>query len=224
MIKKLLAILSLLITSNTFSKQIKGTVINVIDGDTIKILSTDQKEYKIKLYGIDAPELKQYFGIEAKETLEEMILNKFVTVNYEKRGFYKRIIGKVFILPPGSSINLKMVRFGMAWHYKKYSKDEDLAFAEAAAQKDKWGLWKYEDAVPPWEWRKEYKALAKRCCPPRRVGLSSIHSPKPKSEYSYSLNVKTNVRHNETCTYFNNSDNDVACLKDEGKKCLRCGG
>ena len=42
----------------------------------------------------------------------------------------------------------------MAWHYKQYSKDRELASAEVVARKERLSLWDDKSPVAPWEWRK----------------------------------------------------------------------
>jgi endonuclease YncB( thermonuclease family) len=59
---------------------------------------------------------------------------------------------------PYRCIGYQLVRNGLAWHYTKYSKDKRLARAQARAKKAKRGLWKQENPVPPWEWRKRKKS------------------------------------------------------------------
>ena len=50
-----------------------------------------------------------------------------------------------------------MVKAGLAWHYKQYSKDKRLAELEADARAAKRGLWADKSQVPPWEWRASIK-------------------------------------------------------------------
>ena len=45
---------------------LEGKVISVTDGDTIRILTPEREQIKIRLYGIDAPEKKQPYGTAAK--------------------------------------------------------------------------------------------------------------------------------------------------------------
>ena len=49
-----------LLCCSTFA--IEGKVVAVTDGDTIKVLTADKTQIKIRLYGIDAPEKKQAYG------------------------------------------------------------------------------------------------------------------------------------------------------------------
>lgn len=133
-----------------------GKVVSVADGDTITVLS-GTTPHKIRLMGIDAPEKKQAFGNKSKEYLAKAIAGQQVTVDYNKRDRYQRIIGKVIY--QGQDMNLRQVQLGMAWHYKAYEREQDVedrskyAQAEYLAQRDRLGLWA-EKAVPPWEFRK----------------------------------------------------------------------
>lgn len=72
---------------------------------------------------------------------------------------YGRIVGKL-ISRQGLDLNLEQVKLGMAWHYKKYEKEQSLedrrlyAAAEDAARGNHVGLWSDHNPVPPWEYRK----------------------------------------------------------------------
>ena len=133
-------------------KPFTGKVIGVTDGDTITVL-VEKTPYKIRLAGIDAPESGQPFGTAAKKALSEKIFDKEVKIEWKERDKYKRIIGEVYI--GERRICLEMVQEGVAWHYKQYSKDADLAKAEKEAKEAKKGLWADEKPVSPWDWRKK---------------------------------------------------------------------
>ncbi|MDO9361041.1 MAG: thermonuclease family protein [Polaromonas sp.] len=64
--------------------------------------------------GIDAPEKGQPFGSQAKESLSEMVFNKQVVVESDKKDRYRRNVGKVH--HAGTDVNLEQVKRGMAWH------------------------------------------------------------------------------------------------------------
>ncbi len=56
-------------------------------------------------------------------------------------------------------INKKAVEMGFAWYSKKYApKDTDLADAMQKAKKEKTGLWKDDNPVPPWVFKKQEAA------------------------------------------------------------------
>jgi endonuclease YncB( thermonuclease family) len=156
---RLTLLLVLLITQSlVHADTLTGRVVRVTDGDTIVILDTSDTQHKIRLTGIDAPERKQAFGTKSKEHLSDSVAGKFVVVDFSKRDYYKRILGKVLL--NGEDMNLEQVRAGLAWHYKKYQKeqsplDRELYSAmEVEARESKRGLWRDPEPMPPWEYRK----------------------------------------------------------------------
>ena len=136
---------------------ITGYVVGVADGDTITVLDAGKGQHKIRLTGIDAPEKKQPFGNRSKQNLSDMVFNKTVIVETDKRDRYGRELGKV--LAGGKDVNLEQVRTGFAWHYKKYERTQSAtdrqvyAVAENEAKAAKRGLWVDAEPVPPWAWR-----------------------------------------------------------------------
>jgi micrococcal nuclease len=131
----------------------QGKVISVYDGDTITVSTIDSQKVKIRLYGIDAPELKkQPYGKASRDYLQRLILNKTVEVTDLGKDLYGRTVGKIYY--KNEYINLKLVSTGNAWHYKAFaSKDLDLKEAQEIAKEHSVGLWKNEMSVAPWEWR-----------------------------------------------------------------------
>tara|TARA_B100000029_G_scaffold95990_1_gene86088 strand:- start:124 stop:651 length:528 start_codon:yes stop_codon:yes gene_type:complete len=139
--------------------------ISVIDGDTIKI----GKE-KIRLFGIDAPEIKQVCkndnndpypcGIAAKNYLSWLIeddneYDEIIYCYYSERDKYKRIIGECFIgTIIETNINRIMVSHGRAVAYLKYS--EKYLDAQNIAKNKKMGIWNGTFDLPE-EWRKKNK-------------------------------------------------------------------
>ena len=84
----------------------------VDNGDTIKVL-VNNKEVKVRLWGIDCPEKKQAFGTEAKKATSELCFNKVVKVTVTGKDRDKRSIG-IVELPNGNILNQELVRQGMA--------------------------------------------------------------------------------------------------------------
>jgi endonuclease YncB( thermonuclease family) len=137
---------------------IDGLVVSVADGDTITILDDEHQQHRIRLAGIDAPEMGQDFGRLSKGSLSDLVYRQHVQVDTEKLDRYGRVVGKVTVY--GQDVNLQQVRRGMAWHYKAYqreqSKADRLAYAaaEAAARTGRIGLWAMpQPQVPPWTFR-----------------------------------------------------------------------
>jgi endonuclease YncB( thermonuclease family) len=144
-------------SSMASAELLTGTVTSVYDGDTIT-LHIEAGTKKIRLAGIDAPEIKQPYGIASREALRQDVLNKLVTVDTTKLDKYGRSVGKVLL--DGEDINLKQVIRGLAWVYTDYIKelsaeDRELYLAaEKASSDDHIGLWWDDQPVAPWAYRK----------------------------------------------------------------------
>jgi len=134
---------------------IVGQVVGVHDGDSITVLTADKTQVKVRLEGIDAPELKQAFGTRAKQALSDLVFGKQVLVKVTGHDRYKRTLGR--IICGGLDVNLQMVKRGLAWRYDKYSKEAALGAAQAEARTAARGLWSDPHPVPPWEWREAAK-------------------------------------------------------------------
>ena len=132
---------------------VSGTykVIGISDGDTADVLK-DGKKFRLRLNGIDTPEKGQPFGNNAKQALSDRIGGKEVRVVVHETDRYGRALADLY--DDTGDVNLWMVSQGMAWHYKAYSDNAQLAAAERQAKSDQRGLWSDRRAVAPWNWRK----------------------------------------------------------------------
>ncbi|MEM5831815.1 MAG: thermonuclease family protein [Candidatus Aenigmatarchaeota archaeon] len=134
-------ILILFIKNISISYEIRY-VASVIDGDTF----VDEKGEKIRLIGINAPEIGEKCYEESKEKLKEMIEKKYVKIVYDvkKKDKYNRTLAYVFI--NDLNVNLIMIKEGYAIVYSdnintKFLKEFYLA--EKYAKENKIGcLWK----------------------------------------------------------------------------------
>lgn len=142
----------LLFISILFADPIK--IIKIYDGDTITALTSQKEKIKIRLYGIDAPELKQPFGKASKRHLIDLISNKSLNINEKGKDKYGRTLAVLY--NGNQDINAQMVIDGYAWAYDKFSKDY-VAFQQNA-QLLKKGLWIDKDVVRPSDFRKLKKS------------------------------------------------------------------
>jgi micrococcal nuclease len=144
-----------LLTTYTHAATHTGKVITITDGDTIKILTSDKQQIKVRLANIDTPEKRQPYGKKAKQILSDKIYGKQVKVEKVTTDRYKRMIGKVYL--GDRYINAEMVADGYAWVYRKYNKDPHMLELERQAQEKGKGLWALQEdqRVAPWEWRKQ---------------------------------------------------------------------
>lgn len=134
---------------------ILGRVVGVHDGDTITVRTQTNQTIKVRLLGIDAPELGQPFGTKSKQALSGMVFGKDVLIGSTGEDRYGRVLGDIRAGQVWA--NLAMVNLGMAWHYVKYDKRPELSAAEFEARSNRRGLWAAPNAVAPWDWRRKGK-------------------------------------------------------------------
>lgn len=136
--------------------EITAKVIKIIDGDSIKVRAIDGKEYEVQIEGTDAPEIKQEHGKESSEALRKLVFDSDVRVSWKKKDNFDRPLGQVY--RGDKHINSEMILSGNAWHFKRYNQSQALADLETQARKGKRGLWKAENPIAPWDYRKENRA------------------------------------------------------------------
>lgn len=146
-------------TSNTTisAQTITGTVTKVLDGDTVVIKdSKTNKNYNIRLYGLDAPEVAhiqdegkkksaEVHGENSKKALTGLVLGKKVSAQIGGKT-YGRDVGLVK-LADGTDISLTMLRNGNGFVAEGFTNAGEYAFAQEEAKKNQKGLWSYPDGV-----------------------------------------------------------------------------
>jgi len=147
---------------------LSATVVRVADGDTIEIVSNDvdadnspKKRIKVRLFGIDAPEIGQSFGKNSHNYAKKLLLGKKITLNIKETDQYGRFVA-IVTLPNGQVAQENLLGNGYAWWYKSYAPYEhNFAIAQAKAQKENKGLWAKSDKklMPPWQWRLNQRLL-----------------------------------------------------------------
>jgi endonuclease YncB( thermonuclease family) len=136
-------------------------VVVVADGDTISVLR-DGRAFTIRLHGIDCPEDGQDFSARAKQFTSSKAFGKTATIEPRDIDRYGRTVAQVQV--EGEDLGLALVRAGLAWHFKRYSNEPELAQAEIAAREARMGLWSHAKPIPPWEYRRR-QSLAKAVGP-----------------------------------------------------------
>ena len=150
---KLGFILTLLLTSTILAATtIEGKVVEVIDGNTIKVKSADEV-LEIMLTGIDCPELTQEFGEESKKFTSKLLLKKKVTVELTGKDRWSNRLG-IVLLTDGTNANLEIVKKGFAWKSIANHLKEDITPFLKEAKNSKIGLWQQDNPTPPWVFRR----------------------------------------------------------------------
>lgn len=140
----------------------EGAVLDVHDGDTVTLTSGGMVggALRIRLYGIDAPELGQPGGAESRAALARMLpAGCTAKVTPLGRDKYGRVVG--VLTRKGMNVNARMLKSGQAWLFKRYCRAKfcrEWATLEKSARSARRGLWADEAAVPPWQWRKQRHA------------------------------------------------------------------
>ena len=123
-------------------------VVSCHDGDTCR-LETAQRVVKVRLAEIDAPEIDQPYGTEARDVLCRMVCGREVDV--EPRGTsYDRVVGLIRV--GGLDTSEAMVRAGAAWDYPQYDPDPVIPALEEKARAGRLGLWAAARPVAQWNW------------------------------------------------------------------------
>jgi micrococcal nuclease len=131
--------------------EMSGIVTEVQDGDTLTLVNA-QATYRIRLIDIDAPELAQARGQDARTSLFQLCALKHAVAETSGEDRYGRTLATVTCA--GVNVNAEMVRRGWAWVYRLYApKNSPLYGDERAARLDRRGLWADDAPMPPWEWR-----------------------------------------------------------------------
>jgi len=91
--------------------QIEGRIVGVTDGDTITLLDADNRQHKIRLNGIDAPELGQPFGRASKLHLAELVANREAVAECSKTDRYGREVCRVLV--GGADAGLEQLQAGL---------------------------------------------------------------------------------------------------------------
>lgn len=151
--RKLLVFAAIIATLNAqaSTEDITGVTVGISDGDTITVL-TGQKEVRVRLAEIDAPEKSQAFGQVSKKSLSALCYHRKTSVKVHEVDRYGRAVGHVIC--GDVDANRTQIGTGMAWVYDRYVRDRSLYRLQAEARSARRGLWADQTPVAPWEWRR----------------------------------------------------------------------
>ena len=119
-------------------------VISVVDGDTT-----------YNVYSIEAPEIEQPQGYEARKYLYNMILQRRVEVT-PKGGRTPQGVRVIATTRDNDDVADLMLRSGFAWYRNDTVNELRYIRSERFAQEEGVGIWASPDHVAPWEWRKRH--------------------------------------------------------------------
>ncbi|MFM8734534.1 MAG: thermonuclease family protein [Pirellulales bacterium] len=124
----------------------------VNDGDTVTCLDGQGRQVRIRLVGIDAPELDQPHGRDARAALGRKLAGGVVHVAGAAHDQHGRLLGTLLL--DDRDLNREMVADGWAWAFTGFVDDDGLVAAEAAARRARKGLWTDPEPTRPADWRR----------------------------------------------------------------------
>jgi len=125
-------------------------VAEVVDGDTVIVVNNGAAR-TVHLVAIDAPQIEQPYGKEAKAFTEELLLNRVVSIDASDPTKAADIV--TF---DGQSLKWGLIRAGLAWYPENHVKttalrvDDRLGKYENRARRQRLGLWADANPIPPW--------------------------------------------------------------------------
>ncbi len=143
-----------------------GRVVRVLDGDTYEVLTSSQP-VRVRLRGVDAPELSQPFGREAADSVTGLLRGQQVWLTRQGIDLYGRTLASLRVVTPtrpgGVALDSLLVVRGWAWAWDPTRRVAGRVAEQASAQQANRGLWKcgVGGVVPPHMWR-GFKAEIKR--------------------------------------------------------------
>ncbi len=150
---------TLLLAASPALADTRGRVVSVHDGDTLTVL-IDRRQVRVRLIGIDAPELRQPFGTRSRQSLSDLCFGKTAALDVRGQDRYKRTLAHVTCA--GTDANSEQVRRGYAWTFVRYARrDSPLLALENEARSAHRGLWQDSAPVPPWDWRRNGQQSAR---------------------------------------------------------------
>jgi micrococcal nuclease len=137
-----------------------GVVTRVSDGDTVWVLPSAQagrpkpRPTKLRLVGLDAPEVCQAHGPQAAAALGSRVLGRAVTVRRRATDDYGRALGTLWL--DGQDVGAALVREGHAWSVRYHGDPGPYAVEEGAARSARRGLFALAAPEPPREFRRRH--------------------------------------------------------------------
>jgi endonuclease YncB( thermonuclease family) len=120
------------------------------DGDTLAV-SNGRSDSMVRLAMIDAPELTEPYGTEARQCLANLLVTASVSVAEQSKDRYGRLVAKVYA--GALDVNYALLRSGCAWLDRRRSYDPSYDLAEQYARRNMLGLWNLPTPQAPWDFR-----------------------------------------------------------------------
>jgi len=171
-----IAALTAVVVAATVGAETTWRCQEVVDGDTIVAESDARQIVQVDLFGVDAPEITQPFGDEAKALLEELALGRVITVSTTNTSD-GQVTASVQV--EGTDLSEALVRSGLAWLPEDGNSSEAIAIALFTARSESIGLWSDSNAEHPLLWRQSHRPPPPSPTPEQRLSdiAASIDLP-----------------------------------------------
>lgn len=136
-----------------------GTVSQVNDGDSLVLSIPDKPPVTVRLRDVDAPEICQVYGVEARQALAALALNQPATLKPAGRDEQGRTMGRVTVA--GVDLSVRLVEEGHAWSTRTKWDQGPLVKQERMARSLGRGLHAQGGAVMPRDFRRAHGPCAR---------------------------------------------------------------
>lgn len=160
----------------SWHKRYSAELSTVHDGDTLT-LHENGRLHKCRLAWLDAPELAQPHGIEARSALFAVLQTHSISVTvlrYDK--YHREIVALRTDL--GRDVNAWLILNGHAWYCATFGRGPiALPMFQLTAQEHRRGLWEKPNPTPPWIYRGALKTTHRPPRPRRIPERARIRNP-----------------------------------------------
>jgi endonuclease YncB( thermonuclease family) len=154
----LLLVLFLLISSSAIAGQLMLYDVEVLSGDEFSGKANGY-EYKIRIYGVDAPEPGQDYSSESfaflKKTVEKNLPLRVLGECDPRTKCVSHVFGQ-----SGWSLSHLTAKAGTVWAHRNEDGDKLIASYIKKARTRKVGLWADPNSIAPWMWRKGVRSIS----------------------------------------------------------------
>ncbi|MFC5496344.1 thermonuclease family protein [Caenimonas terrae] len=149
----LMLLLALSTAAPAGARALSGIVNHVTDGDTLWVRPLHGAPVQVRIRGLDAPEICQAFGPQARDALAGRVLHRAVRVSIRARDVYHRSVGSVSL--DGQDVGAWLVAGGYAWSARYRGRSGPYALEEEQARRARRGLWA-DAAIEPRSFRRRH--------------------------------------------------------------------
>jgi endonuclease YncB( thermonuclease family) len=155
LIKLIFLLLGLIGLSVHSAETFVGVVSFVTDGDTLWVQpARGGATRKLRILGIDAPEICQAGGEASRNALIYLALRQRVSVTITRQDVYGRGLARIQL--GDQDLGAQMVRSGQAWSYRWQKSRGPYAREQAFAQQSHLGLFSGGQALNPKDFRRRH--------------------------------------------------------------------